>query len=82
MGLTALLTAGALFGVAVRLRQGSRPAFWLAVFLLVGVGLVSLLDEFGWVDALVLALHLAALTLLLRDRARYLEGGQVDTAGE
>ncbi len=81
IGLTALLTAGAFFGVAVRLCQGIRPAFWLGMFLLAGVALVTLLGAFGWADVLILLLHLATLALLLRDRARYLrepaqEGGK------
>jgi len=72
IGLTAVL-AGALLAVLDILLFRRNPfAYWALVAGLIILALANLLDQFGWIDLLIMALTLIPVALLIRDRKWYL----------
>jgi hypothetical protein len=72
-------SAVALAGLALLLRQRLRPAFHLAVILLILIAVLSITDQIGWLDLASLAISVAPLVLLLKDRVWYLR--RTDASG-
>lgn len=70
--LLALAGAAALAGIAFFLRRHSRPAYFLALGLLVMIAVLALADQVGLLDLAALLVNLVPLGLLLKDRAWYL----------
>lgn len=58
----------------------SRTAYFFIVSVLLMLSVLILLDEFGLADLFVLALHTAALWLLIQDRTRYLGGIKINSS--
>ncbi len=48
------------------------PTYYLILGLLAAFSVLTITDQFGLVDLLVLAVHLLAFVLLMKDRSRYL----------
>lgn len=73
IGLTAVL-AGALLAVLdILLFRRNPVAYWALVVGLIILALANLLDQFGWIDLLIMALTLIPVALLIRDRKWYLK---------
>ena len=75
MAALALGTSAVLAGLAVLLRRRYRPAYYAAALLLAIIAVLSITDDFGLWDLFSLLICLAALALLLKDRAWYLGPG-------
>jgi predicted membrane channel-forming protein YqfA (hemolysin III family) len=73
MAILALLTTGLLMGLWLFLRRRSRLAYYLALGLLAVISLLTITDEFGLSDLIVLIITVAPLMLLIKDRAWYLQ---------
>lgn len=65
--------SGALAGLAFFLSRRNRLAFYAGCVILVVVAVLSITDEFGLPDLFTLLISLAALGLLLKNRAWYLQ---------
>ena len=75
MVVLALGSCAVLAGMAFFLWKRSRPAFYLSTASLAAVAVLSIADQFGLPDLFTLLISLAALVLLLKDRAWYLRMG-------
>ncbi len=75
MAVLAFLAAASLLALFFLLRRRSRPAFWLVLGLLAVISVLTVTDEFGAADLIVLLLHVAPLALLLWRRGWYLQPG-------
>ncbi len=73
MGILALVASIGLITCYSIMRRGHTWAYNLLAVMLLGIVVLSVMDQFGWVDLLVLVIHLSALTLLLKDRRHYLD---------
>jgi hypothetical protein len=71
--------AAGLAGIALLLSRRSRPAFFVAIFLLTFITVLSITDQVGLADLVALAVSAVPLGLLLKDRAWYLR--PTNTAG-
>ena len=72
MATLSFVAAGALWVTFVFLQKHNRAAYYL---MLIGLGvatLLTILDDFGYVDLAALALGLIPLILLMKDRQWYL----------
>jgi len=74
MAFLSLATAGILLGVFIFLRKPGRIAYFIALGLLAAIAFLTIFDQFGLVDLVVLAINIVPLFLLLKDRAWYLHG--------
>jgi hypothetical protein len=72
MAALAWASAIALAGLAILLSKRIPFAFYLLVILLAVIAVLSITDQIGWVDLASLAISVAPLVLLLKDRAWYL----------
>ncbi len=77
MGILALVASIGLITCYSIMRRGRTWAYNLLAVMLLGIVVLSVMDQFGWVDLLVLVIHLSALTLLLMDRRHYLDADAV-----
>ncbi len=57
-----------------QLRKRFRPAWFAALGSLVVASLLTIFDDFGWSDLVVLILNFIPIFLLVKDRAWYLQG--------
>jgi lysylphosphatidylglycerol synthetase-like protein (DUF2156 family) len=73
MAFLALATAGILLGLFIFLGRHSRVAYFIALGLLIATSLLSILDEFGLADLVFLAINIAPIILLIKDRTWYLQ---------
>jgi lysylphosphatidylglycerol synthetase-like protein (DUF2156 family) len=73
MALVSFLAAAVLISLMVSLRRRWKPAWYLAVAALVVSALLTLFDDFGWIDLAVLMVILLPLVLLVVDRRWYIE---------
>ncbi|MCJ7513455.1 MAG: hypothetical protein MUO23_10860 [Anaerolineales bacterium] len=73
MSLLALLTSGTLIGLCVFMRRRSRFAYYLTLGLLGLLALLTVADEFGFSDLIVLIITVSPFALLIKDRAWYLQ---------
>ena len=72
MAVLALLTTSVLLGLWVFLRRRSGIAYYLTIGLLVVLSILTVTDEFGLSDLIVLIIIAAPLVLLIKARAWYL----------
>jgi len=75
----AFLASGALLALYFLLRRRTRLAYLPALSLLGIIMVLSVLDEFGAADLIVLILHLVPLLLLLKERRWYFDPKQVSS---
>ena len=73
MASMSLLTSGILLGFSFLLKRKSRVAYWLTLGLLIIISILTVTDEFGIADLVVLMITLVPLGLLLKDRGWYLQ---------
>lgn len=62
-----------LAGVALFLVRRNRLAFYFGLLMLTLVAVLSITDQFGWLDLFSLLISLIPLVLLLKDRDWYLQ---------
>ena len=74
LALLAALAAGALVVLVVLLRKRSRAGYYLTLGALAVLAVLTVLDEVGLADLVVLGLTLGPLVLLVKDRRWYLPG--------
>ncbi len=74
MVVLALLATGVLIGLWFFLRRRSRPAYYLTVASLFVLLMLTIADDVGLSDLLVLVAIVVPLVLLLKDRRWYLGG--------
>ena len=67
----ALAACVALPGLYLLARRFGRVGFYPLLALLVLISLLTLTDEFGLADLIILILHLSPMVLLVLDRATY-----------
>jgi lysylphosphatidylglycerol synthetase-like protein (DUF2156 family) len=72
MAFLSLAAAGILLGVLFLLGKRNRFAYFIALAFFAATALLTIFDDFGWADLVVLALNLAPIILLIKDRAWYL----------
>lgn len=65
-----------LAGIALFLGRRKRPAFYFGLLMLTLVAVLSIADQFGWLDLFSLLISLIPLVLLLKDRDWYLRRRQ------
>jgi hypothetical protein len=73
MAILALATAGILLVVLVFLGKHNRIAYFLALGLFGAISLLTVLDDFGLADLVVLVINVTPIVLLIKDRAWYLQ---------
>jgi hypothetical protein len=78
MIIPALGTSGILAGITIFLRRHNRIAFYSGLVMLVIIAVLSIADEFGWIDLLSLTISLVPLVLMIKDRSWYLFPGNSD----
>ena len=73
-GMTGLALAASLglIGLHWLAKRGWSLAYFFLLTMLGLICLVTLLDEFGWTDLIILITHALCLDLLIRDREGYL----------
>jgi hypothetical protein len=72
MAFLSFATAGVLFILLVLLARQNRLAYFLTLGLLVAISVLTIFDDFGMADLVVLIFNIAPATLLIKDRAWYL----------
>lgn len=75
MAFMSFCAAAILLGLFIFLRKRYRPAWFAAIGFLALTSILTIFDDFGWADLLVLAINLVPLILLIKDRAWYLQSG-------
>jgi lysylphosphatidylglycerol synthetase-like protein (DUF2156 family) len=73
IGLTAILAGAILAGLDILLLKRNRLVYWALLVGLIVLALATFLDQFGWVDLLILLFTLVPAVLLIRDRRWYLQ---------
>ena len=73
IGFTAIFAGAILAGLDVLLLKRNRFVFWALLVGLIFLALATFLDQFGWVDLLILLFTLVPAVLLIRDRKWYLQ---------
>jgi lysylphosphatidylglycerol synthetase-like protein (DUF2156 family) len=73
MAFPSLATAGLLLGLFIFLGKRSRLAYFLALGLLMATSLLTIFDEFGLVDLVILTINIIPIILLIKDRAWFLQ---------
>jgi hypothetical protein len=64
--------AGILLGLFVLMHRGNRNAYYLTVAFFIFVSLVTIFNDVGLADIVVLVLNLIPIALLIKDRKHYL----------
>jgi hypothetical protein len=72
MAFLSLATAGILLGVFIFLGKRSRIVYFIALGLFVAISLLTIFDQIGLVDLVILAINIVPIVLLIKDRAWYL----------
>ncbi|MEW5830222.1 MAG: hypothetical protein AB1846_15110 [Chloroflexota bacterium] len=70
-----LINGGLMLWFGFRIATASRQVFFFAILYVALIIVVSIMDQFGAVDAVFLALNLALLGLLFITRTRILQAG-------
>ncbi|OGO11849.1 MAG: hypothetical protein A2030_02070 [Chloroflexi bacterium RBG_19FT_COMBO_50_10] len=65
--------AGFLVGLFAFIRRRSRRAYFLTLIFFIGVCILSVFDDFGLSDLVVLVINIIPIVLLIKDRAWYLQ---------
>ncbi len=74
MALLSFCAAGILLGLFISLRRRIRIAWFASLGFLAVTSILTIFDDFGWSDLVVLAVNLVPIILLIKDRAWYLQG--------
>ena len=72
MTIFALGISGIMVGLFILLRQRNQIAYYLTVGMLAGIALLTIFDEFGVADLIVLIIDFVPLILLIKDRNWFL----------
>lgn len=72
IGLTAIIAGSILAILDVLLLRRNSIAYWALLGGLIILAFANLLDQFGWIDLLVMLLTLVPAALIFRDRKWYL----------
>ena len=75
MATLALATASILLGLCVFLNKRSQIAYILALALFFATSILTIFDEFGLADLVVLTINIVPIALLIKDRGWYLQVG-------
>jgi hypothetical protein len=75
MAILSIVMAGILMCLFIFLHRGSRIAFYLMVVLLGFVTFLTIFDDVGLSDIIVLVLNLIPVILLIKDRKWYFKVG-------
>lgn len=73
MAILSLLTSGLLIGLSVFLRGRRRLAYYPTLGMLAVISLLTLTDDFGLSDLIVLMITIAPLILLIKDQGWYIQ---------
>jgi len=73
MAFLAFATAGILLILLALLFRQNRVAYFLTLGLLVAISILTIFDDFGLADFVVLIINIAPIILLIKDRAWYLQ---------
>jgi len=73
MAILAFLIAGALLGLCIFLRRRNRIAYFLTLGLLLVTSFLTVTDQFGLSDLIVLTVMVIPFGLLIKDRGWYLQ---------
>jgi len=73
MSILALLTSGLLIGLSFFLRRRTSVAYYIMLGMLALISLLTVTDEFGLADLVVLAISVVPFVLLIKDKAWYLQ---------
>ena len=82
MAFLALATAGVLLALFIFLGKHNRVAYFIAIGIFVAISLLSILDQFGLADLVILAISIAPMILLIKDREWYLRGKPRDAGSD
>lgn len=74
MAFLSFCIAGFLVGLFFLLVKRNRIAYFLALGLLAVISVLSLFDQFGLSDLIILAINIVPIVLLIKDRDWYLQG--------
>jgi hypothetical protein len=77
MATLAVCSSAALAGTAIFLRRHNRFAFYFGLVLLATIAILSVTDELGLLDLLSLLISLIPFGLMIKDRAWYLQSGNI-----
>ena len=69
----ALGISGIMVGLFIFLRKRNQITYYLTVGILAGIALLTIFDEFGVADLIVLIINLVPLILLIKDRDWFLQ---------
>jgi len=72
MAFLSIALAAILLGLYVLLMRGNQPAYYLVMAFFAFTAVLTIFDDFGWPDLVVLVINLIPLILLIKDRAYYL----------
>jgi hypothetical protein len=65
--------AGILVGVFIFLLKRNRIAYFIALGLFIATSFLTIFDQFGLSDLLILVINMVPIVLLIKDRAWYLQ---------
>jgi lysylphosphatidylglycerol synthetase-like protein (DUF2156 family) len=69
-----LCASGILLGLLFLLRKRSRIAWFVALGFLAITSILTIFDDFGWTDLIVLVINIIPIVLLIKNRAWFLKG--------
>ncbi len=72
MAFLALATVVILLGLFVLLGKRNRIAYFIALGLFIAISLLTIFDEFGLADLVILVINIIPIILLIKDRDWYL----------
>ncbi len=75
MAVLSFCAAGLLLVLFIFLRKRYRIAWFAALGFLAITSLLTIFDDFGWTDLVVLVINIVPILLLLKDRAWYMQVG-------
>ncbi|KAA3647191.1 MAG: hypothetical protein DWQ07_06740 [Chloroflexi bacterium] len=73
MAIMSIGTAAVMMGLVLFLQRRNRLAYWLTLALLAFLFIMTIVDQVGLVDVIVLVLHLVPFILLLKERGWYMQ---------
>ena len=74
MAFLSFCAAGILLGILIFLLRRIRIAWFASLGFLAVTSILTIFDDFGWTDLVVLVVNLVPIILLIKDRAWYLQG--------
>jgi lysylphosphatidylglycerol synthetase-like protein (DUF2156 family) len=75
MAVLSFCAAGLLLVLFIFLRKRYRIAWFAALGFLAITSLLTIFDDFGWTDLVVLVINIVPMLLLLKDRAWFMQVG-------